>query len=79
MQLGYRLKLCLAVLWAVPWCILALLCLLTLVLAPLGFMFWVIACYPYKRIWQKHFDEKYAYANRDRPLEGEDAEVPWLT
>jgi uncharacterized membrane protein YccF (DUF307 family) len=72
----YVVKLCLAMLWAIPWCLAAVVLGLTFVGLPIAFAFWIIGCLPYQRVVRKHQLKLYAERNKDRVLEQE-GEVPW--
>lgn len=44
---------------------------------PLAFLTWIVGAYPFEQTWKNRYIQKWTYDNRDRPLEGEDADVPW--
>jgi uncharacterized membrane protein YccF (DUF307 family) len=72
----YALKLFGCIVWAVPWCLAAVICGMTFIGLPLAFLLWIIGCLPYQRVHQKHQEKLYAYKHRDHALE-EEGEVPW--
>jgi uncharacterized membrane protein YccF (DUF307 family) len=75
-KIKYALKLLLAMMWAVPWILLAVILAITFLGIPLAMVCWVIGSYPYNRIAVNQAKAKYTYMKQGRAMDPE-GEVPW--
>lgn len=71
----YVLKLTFAILWCLPWGLVAIVLCLSIVGIPLGIVCWAIASAPWLALERSRIKKEVAHEMRDHPLH--EGDVPW--